>query len=331
MTTQGKDELPIDVPAVAAAAVRVEARGLELLARSLEPGKPLAVAMTDAVRAIRAASGRVMVTGMGKSGHVGRKLAATLASTGQPATYVHPAEASHGDLGMIEERDVVIALSNSGETPELSDIIAFTRRFSIPLIGVTTRGDSTLAKSASIALIAPKVEEACQETSAPTTSTTVAMALGDALAVALLEARGFTALDFKTFHPGGKLGAQLRRVADLVPEGRQPPTVREGTDVMDAIAVMSEAGFGCIGIVDAAGRLGGIITDGDLRRHAGELPTATVDTVMTREPKTVTPQTMAGEALNHLTRKEITALFVVEDGKPVSLLHVHDLLRQGVL
>ncbi|MEM9839796.1 MAG: KpsF/GutQ family sugar-phosphate isomerase [Pseudomonadota bacterium] len=332
MTDQTQSEaLPIDVPAVAAKAVRIEVKGLEQLADALAPDTPLAGAMEQAVRAIRAAEGRVVVTGMGKSGHVARKIAATLASTGQPASYVHPGEASHGDLGMVEDRDVVMALSNSGETPELSDIIAYTHRFSIPLIGLTSRADSSLGKAATIKLIAPQVEEACPETSAPTTSTTVAMALGDALAMALLEARGFTASDFKTYHPGGKLGAQLRRVADLLPEDREVPLVREGADMRHAIEVMSDAGMGCVGIEGDDGRLVGIITDGDLRRHAGDIPGAKVEDVMSRNPRTVTPQTMAGEALGFITKKEITALFVVEDGRPVSVLHVHDLLRQGVL
>lgn len=329
--SQTADPLPIDVPSVAAEAVRIEGAGLELLAQALAAGEPLAIAMEEAVRTIRAAKGRVVVTGMGKSGHVARKIAATFASTGQPSTYVHPGEASHGDLGMIEERDVVLALSNSGETTELADVLGYTKRFSIPLIALTSRPDSTLGRTADICLAQPVAEEACQETSAPTTSTTVAMALGDALAVALLRARGFTATDFKTYHPGGKLGAQLRRVSDLVPEGRKPPLASLGTPVTDAIEVMTKAGFGCVGITEADGRLVGIITDGDLRRHATELASASVDDVMTRDPRTVTTNTMAGEALGFLTKKEITALFVVEDGKPVSLLHVHDLLRQGVL
>jgi len=332
MTTTPKSALTIDVPAVAAKAVGVEIAGLQQLANALKTGEPLAAAMTEAVETIRRASGRVIVTGMGKSGHVARKIAATLASTGQPATYVHPGEASHGDLGMIEDRDVVMALSNSGETPELSDILAYTHRFQIPLLGLTSRADSTLGQAATIPLIAPRVEEACAETSAPTTSTTVAMALGDSLAVSLLEARGFTANDFKTYHPGGKLGAQLRKVADLLPAKRQPPTVPIGTAVLDAIDTMSRAGLGCIGIVDDAGKLVGIITDGDLRRHASDIRTAIVEDVMTKAPETATAKTMAGDALNYLTQKEITSLFVVDDeGKPLSVLHVHDLLKKGVL
>ncbi|MEM1381684.1 MAG: KpsF/GutQ family sugar-phosphate isomerase [Pseudomonadota bacterium] len=321
----------VDVASIAAKTIRVEIDGLEQLAAALAPGEPLADSLSEAVATILAANGRVIVTGMGKSGHIGRKISATLASTGQPATYVHPGEASHGDLGMVEERDVVMALSNSGETPELSDILSYTRRFSIPLIGLTSKAGSSLDKAADITLLAPQVREACQETSAPTTSTTVAIALGDALAVSLLEARGFTASDFKRYHPGGKLGAQLRKVADLLPESREVPITPLGAKVSEAIAVMSEAGLGCVGITDEAGALVGIITDGDLRRHAYALDNALVDDVMSANPRTVTADTVAGEALGFLTKKEITALFVVENGKPISVLHVHDLLRQGVL
>jgi arabinose-5-phosphate isomerase len=329
--TEAETPLPIDAAAVARRTVRTESEGLERLAAALENGQPLALELEKAVRAMLHSSGRVIVTGMGKSGHIGRKIAATLASTGQPATYVHPGEASHGDLGMIEERDVVLALSNSGETPELADVLGYTHRFGIPLIALTSKEESTLAKAATIRLVAPKVEEACKQTSAPTSSTTVALALGDALAVALLEARGFTSTDFKTFHPGGKLGAQLRKVGDLLPDGRTPPVITLGTSVLDAIRVMSEAGFGCVGVVGENGTLKGIITDGDLRRHASELGSATVEEVMTPDPRTVSRATMAGDALSYLTEKRITALFVVEDGTPVSLLHVHDLLTQGVL
>ena len=332
MSSSPQDRLSINVPDVAAKAIAVEIAGLEQLAAALKPGEPLAEAMTEAVRTIRAASGRVIITGMGKSGHVGRKIAATLASTGQPATYVHPGEASHGDLGMIEERDVVMALSNSGETPELSDILAYTHRFQIPLIGLTSKADSTLGKAATIGLIAPRVTEACAETAAPTTSTTVAMALGDALAGSLLEARGFTANDIKTYHPGGKLGAQLRKVRDLLPEGRQPPVVASGTSVLEAIPTMTAAGLGCLGIIGEDGKLMGIITDGDLRRHATDVNRASVDEVMTKSPETANPGTMAGDALNYLTRKEITSLFVVDDdNRPISVLHVHDLLKKGVM
>lgn len=324
-------KLNIDVPAVAAEAVRIEAQGLEMLAEALAPGTALALAMEEAAATIFAADGRLVVTGMGKSGHVSRKIAATFASTGQPAIYVHPGEASHGDLGMIEDRDVVLALSNSGETPELADVIGYARRFGIPLIALTSGADSTLAKAATIRLIQPKAREACAETSAPTTSTTVAMALGDALAVTLLTARGFTASDFKTYHPGGKLGAQLRKVSDLMPADRQVPLVAQGTDLLEAIKTMTAAGFGCIGITGRHNELVGIITDGDLRRHADALVGARVDDVMTKNPQTAAPGMVAGEALAMITRRGITALFVVEENRPVGLLHVHDLLKKGVL
>ena len=323
--------LSLDAAATAQEVIGVESQGLSLLAAALDPGQVLAAQAQAAVEAISIAKGRLIVTGMGKSGHVGRKIAATFASTGQTANYVHPGEASHGDLGMIEERDVVLALSNSGETPELADVLGYARRFSIPLIGMTSKAGSTLAKSASLPLVLPTAEEACHETSAPTTSTTMMMAMGDALAVTLLRARGFTKADFKTFHPGGKLGAQLRRVSDLIPEGRQVPVVPDGTPVLQAIETMSKAGFGCIGVVDSDGLLSGIITDGDLRRHASRLNEASVDEVMTQAPQTVREDTVAGEALSILTSRGITALFVVSEGKPVNLLHVHDCLQQGVL
>jgi arabinose-5-phosphate isomerase len=317
--------------AVARSTITTEIDGLESLRAALADDGALAEPFRAAVETIRTARGRVVCTGMGKSGHIARKIAATLASTGQPATYVHPGEASHGDLGMIEENDVVLALSNSGETPELADVLAYTHRFGIPLLAVTSGAESTLGKAATTLLLMPKVTEACRETSAPTTSTTVALAFGDALAVALLEGRGFTKNDFRTFHPGGKLGAQLRRVDDLLPEGRMPPLVASGTPVLEAITVMTDAGLGCVGIVDDRGELAGIITDGDLRRHAGELQAADVDSVMTPDPLTVGMDSLAADALHELMSKGITALFVVDGRKPVAVLHVHDLLRQGVL
>ncbi|MEM6748609.1 MAG: KpsF/GutQ family sugar-phosphate isomerase [Pseudomonadota bacterium] len=324
-------DLSVDVAAAAAETVKIEIAGLHMLADALSPSTPLAKTLEEAVRATRAAEGRMIVTGMGKSGHIGRKIAATLASTGQPAMFVHPGEASHGDLGMIEERDVILALSNSGETPELSDVLGYARRFGIPLMGMTSNPESTLAKASTIPLVLPKAPEACSETAAPTTSTTLMIALGDALAVALLRARGFTSADFKTYHPGGKLGAQLRRVSDLVPEGRIPPLVSEGDPVTEAVRVISDEGFGCVGVANAKGKLIGIITDGDLRRHIDDLTGAAVEDIMTRDPKTVAPDTVAGEALSYLSKTGITALFIVENDRPTSLLHVHDCLKQGVL
>jgi arabinose-5-phosphate isomerase len=320
-----------DPVAVGRGTITTEIEGLQRLRDALADDGALSAPFRDAVETIRRAQGRVVCTGMGKSGHIARKIAATLASTGQPASYVHPGEASHGDLGMIEDRDIILALSNSGETPELADLLAYSHRFRIPLIAITSGAESTLAKASSTLLLIPKVVEACRETSAPTTSTTVALALGDALAVALLEGRGFTKNDFRTFHPGGKLGAQLRRVGDLLPEGRTPPLIPIGSPVLDAITVMTGAGLGCVGVADQEGALAGIITDGDLRRHAKELSGAKVEEVMTTTPRTVGRDTLAADALHELMSRGITALFVVEEGKPVAVLHVHDLLRQGVL
>jgi arabinose-5-phosphate isomerase len=317
---------------VARDVVTIEAAGLDALkAGFAEPSSALATAFLRALSTVQDAKGRVVVTGMGKSGHVARKIAATLASTGTRAGFVHSAEASHGDLGMISEADVVLALSNSGETPELGDVIAYCGRFSIPLIAITGKPDSTLGRAAGTVLPLPDTPEACAETRAPTTSTTLSMVIGDALAVALLRRRGFTGEDFKTFHPGGKLGASLRRVADMMHEGRELPLVPLGTAVPEAVRVLSGAGFGCVGVTEA-GRLVGIVTDGDLRRHANEgLRDLIVDQVMTRGPKVVTPQTLAAEALGILSRTKITALFVVEGETPVGLIHVHDVLDAGVL
>ena len=316
----------------AADVVRIEEEGLRALRVALaDETTPTAAAFEAAVDLIEGASGRVIVTGMGKSGHVARKIAATLASTGQLASYVHPGEASHGDLGMIAEQDVVIALSNSGETPELGDVLAYCARFDIPLIAVTSKATSTLGRAGDAVLLLPDVPEACSEVRAPTTSTTLSMVLGDALAVALLRRRGFTSDDFKTYHPGGKLGASLKRVRDMMHAGRELPLVPIGTPVPEAVRVLTEAGFGCVGVTDASA-LVGIVTDGDLRRHVEDgLRDLTVDQVMTRGPKTVTPDTLAAEALGTLARTKITALFVVEEARPVGLIHVHDVLATGVL
>ena len=320
-----------DPLAAAAETVATEARGLAALAEGFAPGAPMAEAFGRAVELVRAAPGRVIVTGMGKSGHVARKVAATLASTGTPALFVHPAEASHGDLGMIGAGDVVLALSNSGETPELRDVLAYAVRFGIPLVALTARPRSTLARAATITLPLPDAPEACGEVRAPTTSTTLAMVAGDALAVALLRARGFTGDDFRALHPGGKLGASLRRVADMMHAGRELPLVPLGTPVPDAVAVLTAAGLGCVGVTEGDA-LVGLVTDGDLRRHANEgLRGLRVDEVMTRGPKTVTPRTLAAEALGLLSRTKITALFVVEGERPVGLIHVHDVLAEGVL
>jgi arabinose-5-phosphate isomerase len=313
-----------------AAAVRVlgvESEGLRALAASLDQ------TFSKALDLLSSAKGRIVVTGMGKSGHIGSKIAATLASTGSPAMYVHPAEASHGDLGMIVESDAVLALSNSGDTPELADIIAYTRRFRIPLVAITGGKSSALATASDAALILPLVDEACPMGLAPTTSTTMTLALGDAIAVALLERRGFTPTDFRVLHPGGKLGRSLIKVSDLMHGGERLPLTGETTSVTDAVLVISEKGFGCVGIVDRNGGLIGIITDGDLRRHmSATLWSQKAGEIMTRKPKTIASDALAGEALAamNMGSRRITTLFVVEGDQPVGIVHMHDLLRAGV-
>jgi arabinose-5-phosphate isomerase len=290
----------------------------------------LGQSFSDAVEAVLAAPGRTILTGVGKSGHVARKIAATLASTGTPSLFVHPTEASHGDLGMISEGDVVIALSKSGETRELSDILAYTRRFGIPLIGMTAGVKSTLAEAADIKLLIPDAAEACAETNAPTTSTTLMIALGDALAVALLERRGFNADRFKLFHPGGKLGAMLRTAADVMHKPDELPLVHLGSSFIDGVKTISERGFGVVGVVDTIGHLKGIVTDGDLRRSiAAGLAPVKIEDVMTKSPLVVAPQTLAAAVLRTMNERKITVLFVTEDDRPVGLVHMHDLLRAG--
>ena len=307
--------------------VGLEREGLSALHAAL--GNGLGDPFRKAVELMRSARGRIIVTGMGKSGHVCRKVAATLASTGTPSYFVHPGEASHGDLGMIAREDVILAMSWSGETAELAGILSYSRRFSVPLIAITSSAESTLAKAADVALALPKAKEACPHGLAPTTSTTMQLALGDALAIALLESRGFTAVDFKTFHPGGKLGASLMHVGEIMHTGDNLPVGPLTMKMSQALVVMTQKSFGCIGITDADGRLVGIITDGDLRRHMGDgLLERTAAEIMTKSPRTVTPGTLASAALAKLSGR-ITALFVVEDGRPVGIVHVHDLLRTG--
>ncbi len=314
--------------ASAARTLDAERSGLAALADALANG--LGEGFSAAVAAIAASEGRVIVTGMGKSGHVGRKIAATLASTGTPAHFVHPGEASHGDLGMIMPQDVVLALSWSGETSELADVVAHAKRFRVPLVGVTSNADSALGREADIALVLPKAAEACPNGLAPTTSTTMQMVLGDALAVALLEGRGFTAGDFRVYHPGGKLGARLKQVGAIMHSGERLPLVPRGMKMSDALVVMSGKGFGCLLVTDADGRLAGIVTDGDLRRHMGpDLVGRTVETVMTPDPRTVPPTTLVAEALEIVETRKIGALIVAEGGRPVGLVHVLDLLRAG--
>jgi arabinose-5-phosphate isomerase len=304
----------------------VEIEGLRALSSSLDD------AFGAAVELIFGITGRVTVTGMGKSGHIARKIAATLASTGTPAQFVHPGEASHGDLGMIGVADAVLALSNSGHTSELDDMIAYTRRFRIPLIAMTRRDGSPLAEAADIALVLPATAEACPMGLAPTTSTTMMMALGDAVALALLERRGFSPEEFHVLHPGGRLGRKLLRVADIMHADEAVPLAPLGTAMAEAILVMTARSFGCVGILDPGRRLIGIVTDGDLRRHMGEdLLRSPVDAIMTPDPKTIRPQALAAEALGQMNALAITSLFVVDEvGRPLGILHIHDCLRAGV-
>ncbi len=306
-----------------------EASGIDVLSVAIRD--ELGATFISAVELIRGARGRVIVTGMGKSGHVGRKIAATFASTGTPAFFVHPGEASHGDLGMITENDVIMALSWSGETAELKNLIDYSRRFQIPLIALTSDAKSTLGKSADVVLALPNAREACPHNLAPTTSSLMQLVLGDALAIALLESRGFTAVDFGKLHPAGKLGALLKFARDLMHTGTALPLAPLGSRMSDALVEMSAKSFGCVGIIDPSGQLAGIITDGDLRRHMRpNLLEARVDDVMTRNPKTIRPDQLASEALELLNSMKITALMVVEAGKPVGIVHIHDLLRAGV-
>jgi len=309
-------------------ALEAEKAGLEALIAAMSG--ELGASFAAAAQLIARSSGRVIVSGMGKSGHIGRKIAATLASTGTPAYFVHPAEASHGDLGMVQPDDVILALSWSGETTELSDIVAYAKRFRVTLIGVSSNPDSALGREADILIALPKAKEACPNGIAPTTSTTMQVALGDALAIALLEARGFSSLDFRTYHPGGKLGAQLKQLSAIMSTGDLLPLVAQGSRMGEALVTMSAKGFGCVLVVDARGLLSGIITDGDLRRHmSADLLGQTVDQVMTANPASVPPETLVAEALEIVETRKIGALIVTEDRRPVGLVHVLDLLRIG--
>jgi arabinose-5-phosphate isomerase len=315
--------------ASAARTVQLEAEGLSALERALHA--ELVGPFGEAVATIRACRGRVIVTGMGKSGHVGLKVAATLSSLGTPAYFVHPSEASHGDLGMITRDDMILAFSWSGETVELGNIVSHSRRFAVPLIAVTSNAESTLARAAEVVLALPHSKEACPHGLAPTTSTVMQLALGDCLAIALLESKGFTARDFSLLHPGGQLGARLKFVGDLMHKGDRLPLASSDVTMAEALVVMTEKALGCLGVLDAGGLLAGIITDGDLRRHMGDglLARRTGD-IMTAAPKTVTPDLLASAALEMINSSSITALFVVEDGRPVGIIHIHDLLRAGV-
>jgi len=313
--------------AAARRTIAVERAGLTALEAGLDG------TFARAIDLLAGVAGRVIVSGMGKSGHVARKIAATFASTGTPAQFVHPAEASHGDLGMITATDAVLALSNSGETAEMTDLVGYTRRFRIPLVAMTAKAASALGSTADLVLLLPAADEACPVGLAPTTSTTMQLALGDAIAVALMDRRGFTAEHFGTFHPRGRLGARLAKVADLM--HADMPLARIGTRMADVLIGMTEKRFGCVGVVDAGGWLAGIVTDGDLRRHmAPDLLDRPVESVMTREPRTVGPGTLAAEALEMMNTRAITALFACEEAdggrRPVGIVHIHDLLRAGI-
>lgn len=307
----------------------LENEGLVALRAALD--NDMAEPFRQAVLILKAARGRVIVSGIGKSGHIGQKVAATFASTGTPSFFVHPTEASHGDLGMITREDVILAISWSGETVELKNIITYSRRFNVPLISITSRTDSALGQQSDVVLELPRAKEACPHGLAPTTSTTMQLAIGDCLAVALLESKGFTAHDFKVFHPGGSLGASLKYVADVMHKGDRLPLAQKSEDMGTALVTMTQKSLGCLGVVDAKGKLIGIVTDGDLRRHMrADLLRAAISDIMTKSPKTVSPDTLAAEALEIINDSRITALFVVDKGKPIGIVHVHDLLRAGV-
>jgi arabinose-5-phosphate isomerase len=329
MNSKAHKMQPLAEPVVSALkTLSFEQKGLEALAAAI--GNGLGEPFMQAIGVIRKITGRVIVTGVGKSGHIGSKMAATLASTGTPAFFVHPAEANHGDLGMIARDDAIVAMSWSGETQELSGILRYSRRFEIPLIAITAGAASTLAREADIVLTLPKAEEACPHGLAPTTSTLMQLALSDALSVALLESRGFSASDFRTFHPGGKLGASLMHVSEIMHTGDRLPLVAVGTSMREAIMRISEKGFGCVGVIDGDGKLRGIITDGDLRRHIdSDLLSMSVDDVMTTNPKTITGDMLVASALTIVNTSSITALMVVDAGKPLGIVHLHDLLRVG--
>jgi arabinose-5-phosphate isomerase len=318
-----------DAALSAARTLDLESEGLQALRANLD--QDLKQPFRTAVAILAAARGRVIVTGIGKSGHVGQKIAATFASTGTPAFFVHAGEASHGDLGMITRDDAIVAISWSGESVELGNILTYSRRFKVPLIAITSRTDSALAKQSDVVLELPRAKEACPHGLAPTTSTTMQLAIGDCLAIALLEAKGFTAHDFKVFHPGGSLGANLKFVADVMHSGDRLPLVPEGEVMSDALVIMTQKTLGCLGVIDAKGRLVGMITDGDLRRHMGpDLVKARVQDIMTRKPNTLAPDMLASAALERINSLKRTQMFVVERGKPVGVVHVHDLLRAGV-
>jgi arabinose-5-phosphate isomerase len=328
LPTASERDTAVETIATAQRVLRTEAKSLNAMADSIGD------AFLQATGALASITGRVVVTGMGKSGHIARKIAATMASTGTPAHFVHPAEASHGDLGMITRGDALLALSNSGNTAELADVIAYAARLSIPIIAITARAPSTLADAATVTLLLPPVEEACPMGLAPTTSTTATMAMGDALAVALLERRNFSAEQFRSLHPGGALGRRLLLVSDIM--HAEPPLVAMETVMADALVAMTAKSFGCVGVIDGDGALAGIITDGDLRRHmTADLLSQSAGSIMTANPRTIRPRALAAEALATMNASNITSLFVLEPGvegvgQAVGIVHIHDCLRAGL-
>ena len=319
--------IDFDAVSVGRRVLAIEAQALDRLAESLGQ------TFSQAVEVLYKAEGRIVCMGVGKSGHVARKIAATLSSTGTKSMFVHLSEASHGDLGMIDHGDVMVVLSKSGEVRELADTLAYAKRFAIPLLGITCSAESTLGRAADVCLLLPSAPEATAEVSAPTTSTTLQMALGDALAVALLERKGFTAQAFRVLHPGGRIGAMLVTVSDLMHGEAELPLVSPQTPMQETLFVMTEKRFGCVAVCDEHRRLQGVITDGDLRRHVEGLLTHNAGEVMTRNPKTVPPSLLAAEALKRMNEAQppVTVLFVVDEDRPIGILHVHDLLRAGVM
>ena len=306
--------------------LKIEANALHSLAESLGDN------FTQAIDILSKINGRAIISGMGKSGHIANKIAATMASTGTPSFFVHPGEASHGDLGMITKDDAVMALSNSGETSELADLIAYCKRFNVPLISMTSQKNSTLDAASTVSFILPNAPEACPMRLAPTTSTTLMLGLGDAIAVALLERKGFSPTDFQTFHPGGKLGLKLLKVRDLMHFGDELPTAAGNLNMSEAILIISEKRFGCLAVVDKDGHLEGIITDGDLRRHMGpNFMTKKAKNLMTIGAQTIGPDALASEAIAIMDTKAITNLFVIENKRCVGILHIHDCLRAGII
>lgn len=304
--------------------IDTEAIALSALSSSLDQN------FSNAVELILAATGRVIVSGMGKSGHIARKIASTLASTGTPAHFVHPAEASHGDLGMIVKGDIVIILSNSGETPELANLVAYSKKFKIPMIGIAQNKNSTLLQKTDVSIVLPEAKEACESGIVPTTSTTMTLALGDALSIALMEHRKFTPSNFREFHPGGNLGAQLSRVKDIMHTNDLLPLTDLDTPMAEVLINMSKKGFGIVGVLNKQSNLLGIITDGDLRRNMDTLLDMSAEEVMTINPQVIESKSFLVEALEIMNSKKITCLFVVEENKPIGIIHIHDCLRAGI-